>query len=49
MLFGNLAVFAISGIITIGHSLISSREFHFESLKGKFKSFDEVTGKEETA
>jgi Na+/proline symporter len=42
MLLGNLAVFIISGIITIGHSLISSKEFHFESLQDKFKSFDEI-------
>jgi len=49
MLFGNLAVFIVSGIITIGHSLTSSTEFQFESLKGKFKSFDEVAEREETA
>lgn len=42
MLFGNLAVFAISGVISIGHSLISSKEFDFESLQGKFKSFDDT-------
>lgn len=43
MLFGNLAVFIISGIISIGHSLVSSNEFDFETLKGKFTSFDEST------
>jgi SSS family transporter len=42
MLFGNLAVFIISGIISIGHSLTSSKEFDFASLQGKFKSFDDV-------
>ncbi|MED4212634.1 sodium:solute symporter family protein [Priestia aryabhattai] len=41
MLCGNLAVFIVSGIISIGHSLLSSEEFDFESLKEKFKSFDE--------
>ncbi|MFC3884471.1 sodium:solute symporter family protein [Bacillus songklensis] len=41
MLFGNLAVFVFSGIISIGHGLISSEEFDFESLKDKFKSFDD--------
>lgn len=41
MLFGNLAVFAISGTISIGHALKSRNEFDFESLKDKFKSFDD--------
>lgn len=41
MLFGNLAVFTISGVISIGHSLISRNEFNFESLKDKFLSFDD--------
>ena len=41
MLYGNLAVFIFSGIISIGHSFVSTKEFNFESLKDKFKSFDE--------
>jgi SSS family transporter len=41
MLFGNLAVFIFSGMISIGHSLASKKEFNFESLTGKFKSFDD--------
>jgi urea-proton symporter len=42
MLYGNLAVFIISGIISIGHSLKSSQEFNYASLKDKFKSFDKA-------
>lgn len=42
MLFGNVTVFFISGIISIGHSLLSSKVFNFQSLQGKFKSFDDV-------
>ncbi|HZG71636.1 MAG TPA: hypothetical protein VEY51_08860, partial [Chondromyces sp.] len=41
MLFGNLAVFLISGVISIGHGLMANKEFDFESLKDKFSSFDE--------
>lgn len=41
MLFGNVAVFLISGVISIGHGLLANREFDFGSLKNKFKSFDE--------
>lgn len=41
MLFGNVTVFLVSGIISIGHGLLSSKEFDFESLKDKFKSFDD--------
>ncbi|MGG1575790.1 sodium:solute symporter family transporter [Fictibacillus sp. NRS-1165] len=47
MLFGNLAVFIVSGIISISHSLLSSEEFDFESLKEKFKSFDEEKGQDQ--
>lgn len=41
MLFGNVTVFIVSGIISIGHGLLAKKEFDFESLKDKFKSFDE--------
>jgi urea-proton symporter len=41
MLFGNLSVFIISGMISVGHSLLSSDHFDFRTLRGKFKSFDE--------
>lgn len=41
MLFGNVAVFLISGIISIGHGLMAKQEFDFETLKDKFKSFDD--------
>lgn len=48
MLLGNVAVFVISGAIVIGHSLAANRSFDFDSLKDKFKSFDEHEGEEET-
>ncbi len=41
MLFGNLTVFIVSGIISIGHGWIVNQEFDFESLQDKFKSFDD--------
>ncbi|CDQ18983.1 sodium:solute symporter family protein [Halobacillus karajensis] len=41
MFFGNITVFLVSGTISIGHALISNQEFDFESLKGKFRSFDD--------
>lgn len=41
MLIGNLTVFVISGVISIGHGLLSSQEFDFDSLKDKFKSYDD--------
>ncbi|WP_163538586.1 sodium:solute symporter family protein [Gracilibacillus sp. YIM 98692] len=41
MLYGNLTVFAVSGLISIGHAFASKQEFDFESLKDKFHSFDE--------
>ncbi|GAE93338.1 hypothetical protein JCM21714_2412 [Gracilibacillus boraciitolerans JCM 21714] len=40
MLFGNVTVFLVSGVIAIGHGLISNQEFDFNSLKDKFRSFD---------
>lgn len=48
MLFGNLAVFIVSGLISIGHALMSKEEFDFESLKDKFKSFDDYEDELET-
>ncbi len=47
MFFGNITVFIVSGIISVGHSLIANQEFDFESLKNKFKSFDEEEYSEE--
>ncbi|WP_347551478.1 sodium:solute symporter family protein [Pseudalkalibacillus hwajinpoensis] len=41
MFFGNITVFLVSGTISIGHGLIANKEFDFDSLKDKFKSFDE--------
>lgn len=41
MLFGNVTVFLVSGVIAIGHGLMSKQEFDFDSLKDKFKSFDD--------
>ncbi|MBU8906648.1 sodium:solute symporter family protein [Desertibacillus haloalkaliphilus] len=41
MLAGNLTVFIVSGTIAIAHGLIAKEEFDFESLKDKFKSFDD--------
>ncbi|MBM7703502.1 sodium:solute symporter family protein [Metabacillus iocasae] len=41
MLFGNVTVFIISGVISIGHGFVAKQEFDFDSLKDKFKSFDE--------
>ncbi|ARI78708.1 sodium:solute symporter family protein [Halobacillus mangrovi] len=47
MFFGNITVFLVSGTISIGHALMSSQEFDFESLKDKFRSFDEDQTTEE--
>lgn len=41
MLYGNVTVFVVSGVISIGHALISKQEFDFEAMKDQFKSFDE--------
>ncbi|MGG3196635.1 MULTISPECIES: sodium:solute symporter family protein [Priestia] len=41
MLIGNSTVFIISGVISIGHGLLAKKEFDFDELKDKFKSFDE--------
>ncbi|SES12236.1 transporter, SSS family [Gracilibacillus ureilyticus] len=41
MLYGNVTVFVVSGVIAIGHALISKEEFDFSTLKDKFHSFDE--------
>lgn len=41
MLIGNSTVFIISGVISIGHGLLAEKEFDFDELKDKFKSFDE--------
>lgn len=47
MLFGNLTVFIVSGLISIGHALLSKEEFDFEALKDQFKSFDEEENQQE--
>ncbi|PTL38541.1 sodium:solute symporter family protein [Alkalicoccus saliphilus] len=41
MLAGNVTVFAVSGTIAIGHSLLANENFDFEAMKDEFKSFDE--------
>lgn len=41
MLFGNITVFLVSGLISVGHALMSREEFDFEAMKDQFKSFDE--------
>ncbi|WP_244153458.1 sodium:solute symporter family transporter [Halobacillus karajensis] len=47
MFFGNITVFLVSGTISIGHALMSNQEFDFESLKGKFRSFDDEENDDE--
>ncbi|WP_226584293.1 sodium:solute symporter family protein [Halobacillus litoralis] len=50
MFFGNITVFLVSGVISVGHALIANQEFDFDSLKDKFRSFDEeVQNTEEEA
>ncbi|OES44794.1 sodium:solute symporter family protein [Domibacillus iocasae] len=49
MLIGNSTVFIVSGAIVVGHSLAANRDFDFDSLKDKFKSFDEHEDEEEEA
>ncbi|MCK0471794.1 sodium:solute symporter family protein [Halalkalibacter sp. APA_J-10(15)] len=41
MLFGNVTVFLVSGLIVVGHSLMKKESFDFEAMKDQFKSFDE--------
>ncbi|MDQ0483866.1 sodium:solute symporter family protein [Guptibacillus hwajinpoensis] len=41
MFFGNITVFLVSGLISVGHGLIANEEFDFDTLKDKFRSFDD--------
>jgi SSS family transporter len=49
MLFGNITVFLVSGLISVGHALMSKEEFDFEAMKDQFKSFDEEQEELKTA
>ncbi|WP_165997418.1 sodium:solute symporter family protein [Bacillus sp. Cs-700] len=47
MFFGNITVFIVSGVISVGHGLMANQEFDFDTLKDKFKSFDDEDFEEE--